>query len=94
MKYITMSFQNAARMKWVAGVKEYREGDAGRSFEGDACEEAYQECIDLYCYLAEASRQTGTEFTRYKAMCEEIALALQRAHRVFPRTDPREKRTD
>lgn len=79
-QYIGMTFEDACKVKWDAGVKEYRKKSTD-PFNGEHCEEAFQECIDLYNILGDMEKRHGVSMNIQRSMAKQIATTLQAQHK-------------
>lgn len=73
--YSTLEFHFARKRKWESGVREYRTNPSD-PFQGDHCEEAYQECLDLYNIIEDLERQYGVNMQISKGMAYQIAMTI------------------
>lgn len=85
MNYIGKNFNEARAAKWENGIQEYRNGDSAAPFRGEPCEEAFQECLDLFNLLIEVESATGADTRFLREQTEHIALSIQRIFRAYPR---------
>lgn len=69
-----MDLETALTDKWESGKQHHRHGE--KTFQGDACEELFQELLDCIHYVNVLEGQ-GVELPGYKTTFRNMALALQ-----------------
>lgn len=78
--YILMDFDHARAVKFKAGIDRHRNGDSTREFHGELCDEAYQECLDLYSYLEQIENSEHIDLTLRKSIVRDLANDLRKIH--------------
>jgi len=89
MLLVIDNVEEARRLKWEAGVKEHRDGDASKPFNGDCVAEAYSEVLDLMSYWIVMHQEglMGSElFVEGYKRIREIALMVRGVNR-YPEGD-------
>ena len=79
-EYIHMDFNAARQLKWERGVSEYRKR-ASDPFNGEHCEEAWQECLDLFNIIEDMEKTYVLNMSVSKGMVQQIANTLKAQHR-------------
>ena len=91
-KYLSLEFHEARRAKWESGKAFHRRDNPNAEFQGEHCEEAFQECLDLYNYLEDLERKVNQtvkvpeeriNLSILKDMTKFIADNMKRIHRTL-----------
>lgn len=78
--YLPLPFDEARVIKWESGKAYHRQKNPDATFQGERCEEAFQECLDLYNYLEELERHEGVSFFLQKLLVKFIAFSVKVIH--------------
>jgi hypothetical protein len=71
-----MDFDLACQAKWKDGIAQYRNNE-NEPFNGEHCEEAFQECIDLHNILGDMEQKFKINLSIFKGMTRQIGTMLK-----------------